>query len=38
VIRLKGNSSLNVGVTGSIVLYDRVAKNDVVLPPHHKEG
>jgi tRNA G18 (ribose-2'-O)-methylase SpoU len=38
VIRLKGNSSLNVGVTGSIVLYDRVAKSDVVLPPHHKEG
>ena len=38
VIRLKGNSSLNVGVTGSIVLYDRISKVETVLPPHHKEG
>ena len=37
VIRLKGNSSMNVGVTGSIILYDRVTKLDPVMPPHHKE-
>lgn len=35
VIRLKGNSSLNVGVTGSIVLHDRVSKSNVDLPPNH---
>lgn len=36
VIRLKGNSSLNVGVTGSIILYDRACKIEQDLPPHHK--
>ena len=35
VIRLKGNSSMNVGVTGSVVLYDRVNKIETVLPPNH---
>lgn len=35
VVRLPGNSSLNVGVTGSIVLNDRYAKNPVELPPNH---
>lgn len=35
IIRLKGNSSLNVGVTGSIVLHDRCAKLDSTLPPSH---
>ncbi len=35
VVRLKGNSSLNVGVTGSIVLYDRANKIETTLPPNH---
>lgn len=38
IIKLPGNSSLNVGVTGSIVLHDRVSKMPTVLPPNHKEG
>jgi len=36
LIRLPGNSSLNVGVTGSIVLHDRVSKMPTDLPLHHK--
>jgi tRNA G18 (ribose-2'-O)-methylase SpoU len=35
-VKLPGNSSLNVAVTGSIVLHDRVAKNPIVLPANHK--
>lgn len=35
VVRLKGNSSLNVGVTGSIVLHDRCAKINPDLPLSH---
>jgi tRNA G18 (ribose-2'-O)-methylase SpoU len=35
LVRLPGNSSLNVAVTGSIVLNDRVAKIPAILPPHH---
>jgi tRNA G18 (ribose-2'-O)-methylase SpoU len=35
LIKLPGNSSLNVGVTGSIVLHDRVSKNPTTLPPSH---
>ncbi|WP_300663548.1 RNA methyltransferase [Fluviicola sp.] len=37
VIKLPGNSSLNVAVTGSIVLHDRAAKLNLELPPHHNE-
>ena len=37
IIKLPGNSSLNVGVTGSIVLHDRVNKVATVLPPNHQE-
>src|SRR5690606_25967021 len=36
LIKLPGNNSLNVGVTGSIVLHDRVSKLPKELPPHHK--
>ena len=36
VIKLPGNSSLNVGVTGAIVLHDRASKLPTVLPPHHR--
>lgn len=35
LIKLPGNSSLNVAVTGSIVLHDRVSKIPCILPPHH---
>ncbi len=35
LVRLPGNSSLNVAVTGSIVLNDRVTKIPTELPPHH---
>jgi tRNA G18 (ribose-2'-O)-methylase SpoU len=35
LIKLPGNSSLNVAVTGSIVLNDRVTKNPITLPPNH---
>src|SRR5690606_3074764 len=35
LIKLPGNSSLNVGVTGSIVMHDRVTKVPTNLPPHH---
>lgn len=38
LIKLPGNSSLNVGVTGSIVLHDRVSKIPTILPPNHKES
>lgn len=37
LVRLPGNSSLNVAVTGSIVLNDRVTKMPVALPPNHME-
>jgi tRNA G18 (ribose-2'-O)-methylase SpoU len=37
LIKLPGNSSLNVGVTGSIVLHDRVSKVTCDLPPNHQE-
>lgn len=36
VVKLPGNSSLNVAVTGSIVLHDRVSKVPTELPPFHK--
>ncbi len=36
VIKLPGNSSMNVGVTGSIVLNDRVSKVPTILPPDHR--
>ncbi|MCT4562384.1 MAG: RNA methyltransferase [Crocinitomicaceae bacterium] len=36
IIKLKGNSSMNVGVTGSIVCYDRISKIPTELPKHHK--
>ena len=35
IIKLPGNSSLNVGVTGAIVMHDRVCKVPTTLPPHH---
>ncbi len=35
IIKLPGNSSLNVAVTGSIVLHDRAAKIPMDLPPQH---
>ncbi len=37
LVRLPGNSSLNVAVTGSIVLHDRVSKISTIFPPHHNE-
>jgi tRNA G18 (ribose-2'-O)-methylase SpoU len=37
LIRLPGNSSLNVAVTGSIVLHDRISKIPSNLPPHHNK-
>ena len=37
LIKLPGNSSLNVGVTGSIVLHDRATKVPTILPPFHNE-
>ncbi len=36
LIKLPGNSSLNVGVTGGIVMHDRVAKLKTTLPPDHR--
>ncbi len=38
LIKLPGNSSLNVGVTGSIVLHDRVSKVPCDLPPNHQDS
>lgn len=35
-VKLPGNSSLNVAVTGSIVLHDRVSKIPAEYPPNHK--
>jgi tRNA G18 (ribose-2'-O)-methylase SpoU len=35
IVKLPGNSSLNVAVTGSIVLHDRVAKIPTNLPEYH---
>lgn len=37
LVKLPGNSSLNVGVTGSIVLHDRASKVPTILPPAHNE-
>jgi tRNA G18 (ribose-2'-O)-methylase SpoU len=37
LIKLPGNTSLNVGVTGSIVLHDRATKVPTTLPPNHKD-
>lgn len=37
IIKLPGNTSLNVGVTGSIVLHDRATKVPTDFPPNHKE-
>ncbi|MBN9292881.1 MAG: RNA methyltransferase [Flavobacteriia bacterium] len=36
LIKLPGNSSLNVAVTGSIVCYERVQQQQTSFPPHHK--
>lgn len=36
LIRLPGHSSLNVGVTGSIVMHDRISKIETTLPPYHR--
>ena len=38
LIQLPGYSSLNVGVTGSIVLHDRASKVPTAFPPCHSEG
>jgi len=35
-VKLPGNSSLNVAVTGSIVCHDRATKVPGILPPNHK--
>jgi len=37
IVKLPGNTSLNVGVTGSIVLHDRASKVPTEFPPNHKE-
>lgn len=37
LVKLPGNSSLNVGVTGSIVLHDRATKVPTLFPPYHSE-
>ena len=37
IVKLPGNSSLNVGVTGSIVLHDRATKIETILPPNLSE-
>ncbi len=37
LVRLPGNSSLNVAVTGGIVLNDRITKIPIQLPPNHKD-
>lgn len=36
LVRLPGNSSLNVGVTGGIVLHDRISKIPTELPAYHR--
>ncbi|TNE55221.1 MAG: TrmH family RNA methyltransferase [Bacteroidetes bacterium] len=38
LVKLQGNSSMNVGVTGSIVMYDRISKIPTELPPDHRFG
>lgn len=35
LVKLPGNSSLNVGVTGGIVIHDRVSKIESTFPPDH---
>lgn len=35
LVKLPGNSSMNVGVTGSIVCHDRISKMPQVLPGYH---
>ncbi len=35
LVRLPGNSSLNVAVSGSIILYDRAVKMPTHFPPNH---
>lgn len=37
LLKLPGNSSLNVAVTGSIVCYERAVNQRTTLPPHHKD-
>lgn len=37
IVRLPGNTSLNVGVTGGIVAHDRISKIPTLLPPNHIE-
>jgi tRNA G18 (ribose-2'-O)-methylase SpoU len=37
LVKLPGNSSLNVSVAGSIVLHDRASKIPTDFPPYHKE-
>lgn len=37
LVKIPGNSSLNVAVTGSIVINDRITKIPTILPPNHKE-
>ncbi|MBU2020255.1 MAG: RNA methyltransferase [Bacteroidetes bacterium] len=36
LIKLKGNTSMNVGVTGSVVIYDRITKIPTSLPDYHR--
>lgn len=36
-VKIPGNSSLNVAVTGSIVAHDRACKVPATLPSHHRE-
>jgi tRNA G18 (ribose-2'-O)-methylase SpoU len=36
LIKIQGNSSLNVGVTGGIILHDRISKIPTDLPPNHR--
>ncbi|MDG1147720.1 MAG: RNA methyltransferase [Crocinitomicaceae bacterium] len=38
IVKLPGNSSLNVGVTGSVVLHDRATKVPTDFPPDHRDG
>lgn len=37
LIKLPGNSSLNVGVTGGIVIHDRVSKIPTTMPDYHND-
>lgn len=38
IVKLPGNSSLNVGVTGGIVIHDRVSKIETDFPPDHTQS